>query len=170
MTTISRTALLALAAASLLTGCGTEKTGSLTTGTAASGGSASTAEPSATTDPEPAPAPDADGKFTHSCDMLLNSDFESSVSGWLVADAEVRNTGNVGIKLNVKAVWKQAGSNPIIKVKRVRLGYGHHRAVHFKLPVSTDQVDAYQSAPGYFNDNACSVNATITTTFGRVRG
>jgi hypothetical protein len=48
--------------------------------------------------------------------------------------------------------------------------YGHHRAVHFKLPISTDQVDAYQSAPGYFNDNACSVNATITTTFGRVRG
>jgi hypothetical protein len=84
-----------------------------------------------------------------------------------VADAELRNTGNVGIKLNVKAVWKQAGSNPIVKVKKVRLGYGHHRAVHFKVPISTGQVDAYQSAPGYFNDNACSVNATITSTFGR---
>ncbi|HET7171890.1 MAG TPA: hypothetical protein VFI18_09670 [Gaiellales bacterium] len=170
MTTISRIALLpAAAAALLLTGCGAEKTGSLTTGTTASDtAAASTAEPSATTDP--APAPDPDGKFTHSCDMLLNSDFESSIAGWLVGDAELRNTGNVGIKLNVKAVWKQAGSNPIVKVKKVRLGYGHHRAVHFKLPVSTGQVDAYQSAPGYFNDNACSVNATITSTFGRRHG
>jgi hypothetical protein len=163
-----RIALLsATAAALLLTACGTEKSGSLTTGAAASGGpAASTTEPSATT--EPAPAPNADGKFTHSCDMLLNSDFESSVSGWLVADAELKNTGNVGVKVNVKAVWKQAGSNPIVEVKKIRLGYGHHRAVHFKLPLSTDQVDASQSAPGYFNDNACSVNATITSNFGRV--
>ncbi len=169
MNTSSRIALLSAAAAALLlTACGTEKTGSLTTGTAASGGAASTAEPSATT--EPAPAPNPDGKFTHSCDMLLNSDFESSVSGWLVADAELKNTGNVGLKFNVKAVWKQAGSNPIVKVKHVRLGYGHHRAVHFKVPISTDQVDAYQSAPGYFNDNTCSVNATITSNFGRVHG
>jgi hypothetical protein len=61
--------------------------------------------------------------------MLLNSDFESSISGWLVADAELKNTGNVGIKLNVKVVWKQAGSNPIVKVKKVRLGYDHDRAV-----------------------------------------
>jgi hypothetical protein len=170
MNTNPRIALLSAAAAALLlTACGTEKSGSLTTGTAASGGAAvSTAEPPATT--EAAPTPNADGKFTHSCDMLLNSDFESSVSGWLVADAELRNTGNVGIKVNVKAVWKQAGSNPIVKVKGIRLGYGHHRAVHFKLPISTDQVDAYQSAPGYFNDNACSVNATITSNFGRVHG
>lgn len=170
MNTHPRIALLSAAAAALLlTGCGTEKTGSLTTAASASGGgSASTAEPSGTTEPAPAPSPD--GKFTHSCDMLLNSDFESSVSGWLVADAELKNTGNVGIKLNVKAVWKQAGSNPIVNVKKVRLGYGHHRAVHFKVPISTDQVDAYQSAPGYFNDNACSVNATITSNFGRVHG
>lgn len=166
MNTNPRIVLLSAAAALLLTGCGTEKTGSLTTATSASGGgTASTAEPSGAT--EPAPAPNPDGKFSHSCDMLLNSDFESSISGWLVADAELKNTGNVGIKLNVKAVWKQAGWNPIVKVKKVRLGYGHHRAVHFKVPISTDQVDAYQSAPGYFNDSACSVNATITSNSGR---
>ena len=123
MNTTPRIALLfAAAAALLLTGCGAEKTGSLTTGTAASGGAASTAEPSGTT--EPAPAPNPDGKFTHSCDMLLNTDFNSATTGWLVADAELRNTGNVGININVKAVWKQAGSGPIIKVKHVRIGTG----------------------------------------------
>jgi hypothetical protein len=168
MNTTSRFALLSVtAAALLLTACGTEKSGTLTTGAAASG-AVSAAEPSGTTEPAPAASPD--GKFTHSCDMLLNSDFESVVSGWLVADAELKNTGNVGIKVNVKAVWKQAGSNPIVKVKKVRLGYGHHRAVHFKVPISTDQVDAYQSAPGYFNDSACGVNATITSNFGRTHG
>jgi hypothetical protein len=154
----------ALAAALLVTACGSEKTGKLTT----SGGGASTAQPSGTT--EPAASPQPDGKFTHSCDMLLNTDFNSSTSGWLVADAELRNTGNIGININVKAVWKQAGSNPIVKVKHVRIGYGHHRAVHFKLPITQGQVEAYQSAPGYFNDNACSVNATITSNFGQVHG
>ena len=170
MNTNPRIALLSAAAAGLLlTACGTEKTGSLTTAASASGGgSASTAEPSGTT--EPAPAPNPDGKFSHSCDMLLNSDFESSVSGWLVADAELRNTGNVGITVNVKAVWKQAGSNPIVRVKKVRIGYGHHRAVHFKLPITQDQVAAYQSAPGYFTNGACSVKGTITSNFGRTHG
>jgi hypothetical protein len=159
---------LAAAAALLLTGCGAQKTGTLTTGTAASGGTASTAEPSGTTEPAPTPSPD--GKFTHSCDMLLNTDFNSSTMGWLVADAELRNTGNIGINVNVKAVWKQAGSGPIIKVKHVRIGYGHHRAIHFKLPVTQGQVDAYQSAPGYFNNGACSVSATIISNFGRAHG
>jgi hypothetical protein len=169
MITTSRIALLsATAAALVLTACGTEQTGSLTTGTAASGGAASTAEASTTTEPAPAPRPN--GKFTSSCDMLLNSDFNSSISGWLVADAELRNTGNVGVTVNVKAAWKQAGSNPIVKVKHVRLGYGHHRAVHFKLPVTTEQVDAYQSAPGYFNNSACSVKGTIMGNFGRTHG
>ena len=135
MNTNPRIALLSAAAAAvLLTGCGAEKTGSLTTGTAASGGAVSTAEPSGTT--EPAAAPNPDGNFTHSCDMLLNTDFNSSTMGWLVADAELKNTGNVGINVNVKAVWKQAGSGPIIKVKHVRIGYGHHRAIHFKVPIT----------------------------------
>lgn len=167
MNTTARIALpLAATAAVLLTACGTEKTGSLTTGTAASDSAASTAEPAGTTEPAPKP----DGKFTSSCDMLLNSDFNSSTTGWLVADAELRNTGNVGVTVNVKAAWKQAGSNPIVKVKHARLGYGHHRAVHFKLPITTDQVDAYQSAPGYFGGSACSVKATIMRNFGRTHG
>ena len=167
MITTSRIALLsATAAALLLTGCGTEKTGSLTTGTTRTTGAS--AEPSGTT--EPAASAKPDGKFTHSCDMLLNSNFESSVTGWLVADAELRNTGNVGITVNVKAVWKQAGSNPIVRVKKVRIGYGHHRAVHFKLPITQDQVAAYQSAPGYFTNGACSVKGTITSNFGRTHG
>jgi len=161
-----RTRLLApLAVALLLTGCGTEGSGTITT---AGGAGSTAAEPSGTSAPDVSPQPD--GKFTHSCDMLLNSDFNSSITGWLVADAELRNTGNIGINVNVKAVWKQAGSGPIIKVKHVRVGYGHHRAIHFKVPITQGQVDAYQSAPGYFNNSACGVNATIISNFGRTHG
>ena len=162
----------ALAATLLLTACGSDGAGTLTTVTVTSGPSApgggSTAEPPGTT--EPAVSPEPDGKFTHSCDMLLNSDFNSSVTGWLVADAELTNTGNIGINVNVKAVWKQAGSGPIIKLKHVRLGYGHHRAIHFKVPIGTGQVDAYQSAPGYFDGRGCSVAATIISNFGQAHG
>lgn len=52
----------------------------------------------------------------------------------------------------------------------MRIGYGHHRAIHFKVPITQGQVDAYQSAPGYFNNSACGVNATIVSNFGRAHG
>lgn len=37
-------------------------------------------------------------------------------------------------------------------------------------PISQGQVDAYQSAPGYFDGRGCSVAATITSNFAQAHG
>jgi hypothetical protein len=109
---------------------------------------------------------DAKADYTSNCDLLLNSNFDSSTTGWLVADAEITNTGNVGAVIRVTATFKQAGSRPIRIVKKARVPIGAQKNVHFKRPVSQNETGAYQAAPGYFNGNACSVKAKITTTFG----
>jgi hypothetical protein len=99
--------------------------------------------------------------------MLLNTNFTGNPTAWFVADAGLRNTGNVGALLNVKAVFEQAGSGPIVYViKRVKLPYHGHHTVHIKRGVSQGVVDAYQSSPGYFNQHSCSVQATIVGTYG----
>jgi hypothetical protein len=41
---------------------------------------------------------------------------------WLVADAELHNTGNIGIVVRVTATWKQAGSRPIRMAKKAKVG------------------------------------------------
>ncbi len=136
---------------------------SSTTAQVADGGSTPSQQPSSS---QPAPVPDPKGKVSGNCDMLLNSNFTSSVTGWLVADVEIRNSGNVGYVANAKAVWKQAGSAPIVKVKPVTVPYGRTKTAHFKVPIDQNQVSAYQSAPGYFDNRACSFTATIMRTVG----
>ena len=113
-------------------------------------------------------APKPDGKVGGSCDMLLNSNFSSAVTGWLVASVQVRNTGNIGIKVNAKAAWQQAGSASIVRVEPLRVRVGGRKSAHFRIPISQNQVSAFQSAPGYENGNTpCGIDATITGTFGK---
>jgi maltose-binding protein MalE len=114
--------------------------------------------------------PDPQGRVGGSCDLLLNSDFGSNVSGWLVATVQVHNTGNIGIKTRAKAVWQQAGSAPIVKVKPLRVKVGRQKAAHFKIPIDENGVSAFQAAPGYLSGKTpCSFTATIMSTFGTAR-
>lgn len=160
------TGLVLIVAALFATGCGattashklhTEQTTG--PGAAASSGAAATATA----------APKPTGKVGGSCDMLLNSNFSSSIAGWLVASVQVRNTGNVGIKVNAKAAWQQAGSASIVRVSPLRVRVGGRKSAHFRIPISQNQVSAFQSAPGYDSGNTpCGIDATITGTFGKV--
>jgi hypothetical protein len=156
--------LAILLGAALVAGCGdTEK--SLKSASSEPIAAASDTESSSAPTTE---APNPKGKTTGSCDMLLNDDYNSSTVGWLVADVRVTNTGNVGLKVNTKAVWKQAGSAPIVKIKPVRVPVGRAKTAHFKVPIDQNTVSAYQSAPGYIsgNGNPCSTTATIMGTYG----
>jgi hypothetical protein len=54
--------------------------------------------------------------------------------------------------------------------KKAKVGIGATKDVHFKRPVSHNEVQAYQSAPGYFSGgNACNVRVRIGDTFGTAR-
>lgn len=124
-----------------------------------------------TTEEAAPPAPDPSVDYASACDLNLNSDFDEILSGgpmgWLVADAELHNTGNVGVVVRVTATFKQAGSKPLKLTKTARVPDNKRRNVHFKQAVQQEGADAFQSAPGYFNGNACSVKATVTDTLGK---
>lgn len=113
------------------------------------------------------PAPNPDAKYTHSCDLLLNSNYQSSVTGWLVGDASIHNTGNIGVVVRISATWQRAGEGPLRASKKLRLPYASRRAAHFKLPVDQNTVSSVQSSTGYQNATQwCGVKATLLSTFG----
>jgi hypothetical protein len=76
------------------------------------------------------PAPDPDSTFTHHCDYLIGSG-ENEYS--FVADATVKNTGNIGIVAKVVARWSQIGTSDYKSKKEVRVPYGATRKVNFDI-------------------------------------
>lgn len=116
-------------------------------------------------EPEPAPEPDPAVKYSHSCDYLLG-DFTSYTPGGFrfVADAKLRNTGNVGVVARVHAIWFQAGGG---KVEMTRFGvqipYNGSKRVGFTKQVGSDEIDLIQ-AMNY--DDQCKVEVVMVDTFG----
>lgn len=109
-------------------------------------------------------APKPDGTYTVSCDYLLG-DFTESATGFrFVADARLRNTGNVGTVTKVTARWFLAGGDEITDQKTVRMKPGTTRRVGFVHVATNDQIDLHQ-ALGY-SGKTCTVKATIVDTLG----
>jgi len=81
---------------------------------------------------------------------------------YLTARIEVANTGNVGEAVKITAIWPQAGQAAITKDRWVRLSYGAHRTVTFRIPVAPYQVEAFQASHG----PGTSATAVIKKTFG----
>ena len=121
-------------------------------------------EPLAAEPPPPPPDPDAD--YTSNCDYTLG-DFSESASGYrFLADARIRNTGNIGIVLRVRAAWDQIAAPPIREEKTVRLRPGQGRQVNFVRVVSQNELDLHQSVEQF---PKCRVKATIIDTFGEAQ-
>jgi hypothetical protein len=123
-------------------------------------------EPTMEPEPEPTleeePEPDAD--YTSSCDYLLG-DFSESGSGYrFVADARLKNVGNIGVEVKVVATWDLAGGQRVKAVKTVQLPEGKSKRVGFVEVATQDQIDAHQSL-GFEQEN-CRVRATLTDTLG----
>lgn len=111
-----------------------------------------------------AAAPNADGEFSSTCDYVLG-DFTESASGFrFVADAELQNTGNIGIVVRVMATWKQAGGVPIKVVKTAKVPVNRSKHVGITRVASQDEIDLHQAT-----DQGCKVKATIVDTFGEVK-
>lgn len=118
--------------------------------------------------PDPVPTANPDGKYSLNCDLNLSSDIYAS--DHLVAGGTVKNTGNVGIKVRVVAKFFFLTAEPTRLTKDVNLSVGEKERVSFKVPITTDQVDDYQSSPGYSSpgagDRDCLARATIIDQFG----
>ena len=81
-----------------------------------------------------------------------------------VADARVRNTGNIGIVTRVVATWDRAGRPQLKAEKEVRVPYGATKSVHFRAPIDQATSDAIYSA------NRCDLDITIVNTYGEAHG
>ncbi len=121
-----------------------------------------TDEETTTSAPEPEPSPDPSGTYTSSCDYLLG-DFTETASGYrFVADARVKNTGNIGIVMEIRASWFLAGGGAVKEVRRVALDVGQSKRVGVTVPVSQDQVDLHQS---YDSGDSCKVTGVMVDSY-----
>lgn len=78
----------------------------------------------------------------------------------LSATVILRNTGNVGQKVQVRVTWPQAQHAPASAVQNVRLPVGRTAAVHLRTP-------ATGLAPGIMS--GCIYHVIVLGTFGRVQ-
>jgi len=111
-------------------------------------------------------AANPDGTFTKGeCDYILGSTFNTVISGAkVIASTTVKNTGNVGIVLEVKAFWQETGHASLRDSKTVRLNVDKSARVNFSLPIPAGQLDGVQNAA--FHNNWCGVHAGIVNSYG----
>jgi hypothetical protein len=83
---------------------------------------------------------------------------------YLTARIDAANTGNVGEAVKITAIWPQAGQAAITADRWVRLPYGAHRTVMFRIPAAPYQVEAFQASHG----PGAVATAVIKKTFGEV--
>jgi hypothetical protein len=111
---------------------------------------------------EPPVEPDPDADYTSVCDYLLGDFSDNTRTGYrFVADADITNTGNIGIVVRVNVSWRQIGTNPVKASKTAKIKVGSSKTVHITEPATGDEILAHQSA-----DSRCKVAVLIVDTFG----
>jgi hypothetical protein len=121
--------------------------------------------------PAAAPAPNPEGTTDTSCDEDLGG---SSIYDpvYLTGEADVTNTGNIGITVRVRMAWHQeAYPDVTAPAKTVRVKPGHTRPVRFRFYVgtyagSTEALDRSMSWQDSHDGQPCHSRARITGTFG----
>jgi hypothetical protein len=64
----------------------------------------------------------------------------------LVADVEVVNTGDLGVKVRIAAKWPQLKGQGVIRWKRVNVEQGDTRALTLRLAVAPAEADSVRQA------------------------
>ena len=84
-------------------------------------------------------------------------------------NANVNNTGNIGITVTVTMTWPQSGRAPIKMTKKsVRVDYGQTLSLPFNRPVNQAQLASFKDWQDHQNEQGCTYSGTITSTFGAV--
>lgn len=89
---------------------------------------------------EPAPA---EVRYTDACDMLLFSEPGDRTA--FVAQATLKNSGDLDAAVRVTATWVQVGSKPLKKQKTVTVPGGGRKSVNLKVVGDHAEVSAYQA-------------------------
>lgn len=119
----------------------------------------------------PAPSPSPDGTVSYSCDSSLAAGIYGT--NWLTGEADLQNTGNIGIVVRVKFKWHQeAYPDAVAPVRTVRLKTGASKVVRFHYNAgtfsgSTAPLDRWQSWQDSHSGIPCHASVHMVSTFGQ---
>jgi hypothetical protein len=113
-------------------------------------------------------SPSPDGTYSKGeCDYTLgNPNFNTGTypNAKGIASTNIKNTGNVGIVLDLKAFWNVTGSAPLRAEQKVKVDVGGARRANLSTPIPPSELDALQTAA--LHNRWCGVNVTIVDTYG----
>ena len=116
----------------------------------------------------PAPEASPNAEYSKSCDYILGDFSEHTNTGFrFVAGAEITNSGNIGVVVEVVATFKQLGSDPIRLKKTAKIPTGATKQVGFTDKVGQQEINLIQAAQD--QGSICNVKATIVDTYGEPR-
>jgi len=114
--------------------------------------------------PAAAPTPNPDASYTHSCDYVLGDFSERTKRGYrFIAQAQIENTGNVAVEVEVTARWVQVGSKPLRMKKLVTVEWTDNKTVNFTMPTTSDEIGLHQA---YDGDKSCGVKVDLVNVVG----
>lgn len=154
-------AILLLSIGAALGGAGEDPEPTKTASRPAAPSSTAAPEETETEAPPTREVPNPDGRYEMDCDYSLPADIDSQDYKF-IAGGTLENTGNVGIVARVTYKWDLLGQSDYKQVKTYRIARGRERDVDVSFPITSDLIDAHQSA-----DSDCDVKVRISDTFGR---
>lgn len=110
--------------------------------------------------------PDAKAKLTGTCDYSLSETLGGNDT--FTAEVDVKNTGNIGIKVKVTALWPQFGFGPLKSSRTVTVPYRKTVTVRFQHPASSEQTLRLQSWQEHHDmKDGCDYKGKIIETSGQ---
>lgn len=149
-----------VALAALLVGVGIGSSGS-TPSSARADAPVETSEPPVDEEPEdepedepeeeepPAESENPDADYTSNCDYILKfGDYPQPNKHQFIAGADIENTGNVAVRVELRAKWQRLGATPVRETKSTVIPVGQSRSIQVSRKASDGDIDRHQSANG----------------------
>ena len=105
-----------------------------------------------------------EAEVTATCKAEPQDDPDEKSLQRLVADLEVKNTGNIGVKLRLAAKWPQPEGRGILRWKRVNVRAGETRELTLRIVVGAVEADAIRKAVE--DGRECAVSHRVIGAYG----
>lgn len=110
--------------------------------------------------------PDAKAKLTGTCDYSLSDTLGGNDT--FTAEVDVKNTGNIGIKVKVTASWPQFGFGPLTSHRTVTVPFHKTVTVQLRHSASSEQTLRLQSWQEHHDiKDGCKYDGKILETSGQ---
>lgn len=123
--------------------------------------------------PPPPPVTSPEAKYRSSGDYIIPASIYGPVL--LVGEADLHNTGNVGVTLRCRMNWYREGLAPLTQTRKVRLATGANEVLRFRLRMGSfsgsgsnviDSVQSWQSS--HMGQPVASAKCSIVDSWGPV--